>query len=649
MSGKLASVHLLLVEDDANDADLVRRALLRSNAVLARFDLERVDRVSDAVARLGAGGIDAVLLDLSLPDGNGLESLARVQASAGETPIIVVTGYDDEATAVQALHRGAQDYLLKADIGGRSMARSIVYAIERRRTLDSIRRSQAQLAEAQAIAHLGSFEWNLLTNHIDWSSELLRIHAIAADAPDADLSYEGLLARIHAADREHVENVISDALRESRPVSYEYRIVRPDGEVRMLHTRGRVVADASGRPVRLTGTCQDVTERKKLEEQVLLAGRMAAVGTLSGGVAHEINNPLAYVLSNVDFAQQEVGGFIEHATIDELPKLIERLTDVHEALVEAREGAERVRDIVRSLKTFSMTEVGEPTAPVGLRAVLESSINLAWNEIRHRARLVQNYDEVPPVLGNETRLGQVFVNLLVNAAHAIPEGAVDSHEIRVSVRKHGDTQVCVEIQDNGCGISPGDMKRIFDPFFTTKKVGSAVGLGLSICYSIVHAAGGEITVDSTPGQGSTFRVILRATTGEVTGEASTRHVDSAQRRGKVLVIDDEPMVVATLRRVLSKQHEVTATVSAKEALARLKDGQRFDAVLCDLMMPDMTGMALHAELTAIMPEQAERMIFITGGAFTPRGREFLENVPNPRIEKPFDTRDLLALVRGFVR
>jgi CheY-like chemotaxis protein len=243
----------------------------------------------------------------------------------------------------------------------------------------------------------------------------------------------------------------------------------------------------------------------------------------------------------------------------------------------------------------------------------------------------------------------VFVNLLVNAAHAIPEGAVEKHEIRVSVRKHGPGGVSVEIQDNGCGISPGDMKRIFDPFFTTKKVGSAIGLGLSICYSIVHASGGEITVDSTPGQGSTFRVILRAASGDATGEVGARNLEAAARRGKVLVIDDEPMVVATLRRVLSKQHDVTTTLSAKEALTRLQEGQRFDAVLCDLMMPDMTGMALHAELAAQMPEQAERMIFITGGAFTPRGREFLENVANPRIEKPFDTRDLLALVRGFVR
>jgi PAS domain S-box-containing protein len=306
-----------------------------------------------------------------------------------------------------------------------------VYAIERRRTLNSIQRSQAQLAEAQAIAHLGSFEWNLLSGHIDWSSELLRIHGIDGNAADADLSYEGLLARIHPGDREHVETAISEALREARPVSYDYRIVRSDGEVRMLQTRGRIVADASGRPVRLTGTCQDVTERKKLEEQVLLTGRMTAVGTLSGGVAHEINNPLAYVLSNVEFARQELGAFVEHATVEELPKLVERLTDVQEALVEAREGAERVRDIVRSLKMFSMAEQGEPSAPVNLRSVLESSINLAWNEIRHRARLVQNFDEVPMVLGNESRLGQVFVNLLVNAAHAIPEGAVDRHEIRV--------------------------------------------------------------------------------------------------------------------------------------------------------------------------------------------------------------------------
>ena len=661
--GKLTSVRLLLVEDNATDADLIRRTLARSNAMLARFEMETVERAADAAARLALGGIDAVLLDLTLPDGHGLGSLTAVQATAGETPIIVVTGYDDELLAIEALHRGAQDYLLKADIGGRSMARSIVYAIERRRALDSIKRNEAQLAEAQAIAHLGSFEWHPATDRVEGSSELHRIYGTrvgGSNGDDRPFSYQDFLAIVHAEDRGRVDRHLRGALdRPQEPIGFDYRIVQPSGDVRSLLVSGRVIVGDDGRPLRLTATCQDVTERKKLEDQVLLAGRMSAVGTLSGGVAHEINNPLAYVMSNIDFAHQEIGSLLgnipqqmrdgewhEHHSIEQL---LARLTDVKEALGEARHGAERVRNIVRDLKTFSRAEEGKKRGPVVVRQVLESSINLAWNEIRHRAQLVESYGDVPAVLADPARLGQVFVNLLVNAAQAIPEGHAESNEITVTSRSYSSDMVSVEIRDTGSGIPPAHLNRIFDPFFPTKQVGSAMGLGLSICYGIVNAIGGEIQVDSEPGKGSTFRVLLRAASPSVEETSPGQYVDETQRRGRVLVIDDEPMVVATLRRILARQHEVVTTTSAKDALARLRSGQRYDAVLCDLMMPDMTGMALHDELERTLPEVAQRMIFITGGAFTPRGVEFLERVPNPRIEKPFDVSDLLTLVRGLVR
>jgi CheY-like chemotaxis protein len=280
--------------------------------------------------------------------------------------------------------------------------------------------------------------------------------------------------------------------------------------------------------------------------------------------------------------------------------------------------------------------------------VLESSINLAWNEIRHRARLVESFEEVPAVLGNEARLGQVFVNLLVNAAQSIPEGQAESNQIMVVLRSFSSDTVCVEVRDTGSGIPAEHLARVFDPFFTTKQVGSAMGLGLSICYGVIHGLGGEIQVDSTPGRGSTFRVLLPAAPAAGEEAAPVAPHDDDGRRGRILVVDDEPMVVATLRRILARQHDVATTTSAREALERLRAGQRFDVVLCDLMMPDMTGMALHDALEHDLPDQAERMIFITGGAFTPRGVEFLERVHNPRIEKPFDVSTLLGLVRGFM-
>src|SRR4029079_12566875 len=178
-----------------------------------------------------------------------------------------------------------------------------------------------------------------------------------------------------------------------------------------------------------------------------------------------------------------------------------------EGLAEARQGAERVRNIVRDLRVFARGDE-EQSGPVALRRVLDSSINIAWNEIRHRARLVKDYGDTPMVEANESRLGQVFLNLLLNAAHAISEGETERNEIRVSTRTDGRGHAIIEIRDTGGGIPPDIRDRIFDPFFTTKAAGEGTGLGLWICSGILSALGGEISVDSDVGRGSTFRVML---------------------------------------------------------------------------------------------------------------------------------------------
>jgi two-component system, cell cycle sensor histidine kinase and response regulator CckA len=283
--------------------------------------------------------------------------------------------------------------------------------------------------------------------------------------------------------------------------------------------------------------------------------------------------------------------------------------------------------------------------------VLELAINMAFNEIRHRARLVKDYGEVPAVEADEARLGQVFLNLLVNAAHAIREGQVERNEIRVRTRTDRAGRAVIEIRDTGCGIAPDVLGRIFDPFFTTKAVGDGSGLGLAICHGVVAALGGEITVESEPGKGSVFRVALPpAPLGSGTGAPASRARSSfeSDRRGRVLVIDDEAMLTTTIQRILHK-HEVTVAGSGREALEKIAAGADFEVILCDLMMPEMTGMDFHAELARLHPELLDRVVFLTGGAFTPAARAFLDGVPNDRLEKPFDPQNLRALVQRFVR
>jgi len=236
---------------------------------------------------------------------------------------------------------------------------------------------------------------------------------------------------------------------------------------------------------------------------------------------------------------------------------------------------------------------------------------------------------VPPVMANEARLGQVFVNLLVNAAHAIPEGAPDSHRVEVTVSRAGD-RVVVDITDTGTGIAVEDQSRIFDPFFTTKRSGT--GLGLSICHSIIVGLGGELTVTSQPGRGSTFRVSLAIAT-DAPKAAEPQVERKPARRAKVLVVDDEAPLVQALQAILSDNSDVSGATSGAQAIAKLAE-ESFDVVLCDLMMAPVTGMDVYRELER--RGLADRVVFMTGGTYTPAARDFLASVKNPRIEKPFE-------------
>jgi signal transduction histidine kinase len=401
------------------------------------------------------------------------------------------------------------------------------------------------------------------------------------------------------------------------------------------------LAPAIERELRETATRR---ERRAMQEQLLISDRMASVGILAAGVAHEINNPLNAVLGNLVLALEDLQAM--ESEVDDGP----RVRDVIEQLRDARESAERIRDIAVDMKLFARTEVEERTA-VDVRTVIESSLRMARTEIRHRCQVATRFGDVPPVDANESRLGQVFLNLIVNAAQSIPEGRSDENEIAISTRQDPDGRIVVEIRDTGSGIPPEVRKLLFAPFFTTKAVGVGTGLGLSICHRIVSEIGGTITVDSEVGKGSVFRVHLlpAASRAATVAPSSPTTTDApSARRGSVLVVDDEPMLGVLTRRILEHDHEVVTTTSAKEALDWITEGREFDLIVCDLMMPHMTGMDLYEELASVAPEQARRMVFLTGGAFTPRGRQFLEAVPNLCLDKPVDITMLRTLVNERV-
>jgi signal transduction histidine kinase len=385
-------------------------------------------------------------------------------------------------------------------------------------------------------------------------------------------------------------------------------------------------------------------ENLRMHEQLMISDSMASMGTLAAGIAHEINNPLASVMANVDLATSAVKSI--ESTTGALPELEE----MKEELRDAREAVERIRNIVRDLKIFSRPKKDDASV-VSVEKVLESTLRMAWNEIRYRARLVKNFGSMPTVVANESRLGQVFLNLVVNAAQAMAEGRWEDNRLTISTGTDAAGNALIEVRDTGTGMSEDVLSRVFQPFFTTKPVGVGTGIGLSICHRIVSDLNGTIEVESEPGKGSLFRVSLPPAHGAVLEQEAPPLSTEVRpkRRGRVLVIDDEPMIRSAVIRAIGREHEVVAVQNPDEAVTRLKDGEQYDVILCDLLMPEISGMDLYETIVAMDRQQARKVIFLSGGAFTPRARAFLAEVPNQRIEKPFDPIHLRALINDRVQ
>ena len=516
---------------------------------------------------------------------------------------------------------------------------------------------------------------------------------VGADAA-TELSGCDVAELVDAADAQRLVDLVARAADSGTSPREQFRLGR--------RSRARVVVEVACQRMTYESTSsvlllwRDLTEQRALQDRLMRSDRLASIGTLAAGMAHEINNPLSYVLANIDAVLGNLGAARQTAAAlsGQGPALAGELDEFDSLLTEARKGAIRIRDIVRQLRVFSRSEE-DSRSQVDLHAVLDASIQLSWNEIRHRARLVREWNHPPPVFASEGRLGQVFLNLLINAAQAIGEGRAQANEIRVRTFRAADGRAGVTISDTGCGIPGDQLGRIFDAFYTTKPVGVGTGLGLSICNSIVDRYGGTIEVNSELGRGTSFTVLLppvpvvpelgsrsasdtipdpgplalepAAATGPAAAPlapvapepvAATRiaaprpsstslraaldrtshaarplsEADATQEAGlgaRVLVVDDDALVARAATRILSREHDVTAVTSGVEALERISSGERFDVILCDLMMPELTGMQLHAELSRLAPDQAERMILISGGAFTAAARAFVNRVEQP--------------------
>jgi signal transduction histidine kinase len=471
----------------------------------------------------------------------------------------------------------------------------------------------------------------ILSGEEDLGEILRAVHEGAFDFVAKELTTDALSAAVERA-RVHVAMV-----RENVRLSEELRTANADLEQR--------VAERTAQLVQVNRDLEtSLSTLARAQEQLVQAGKLAALGTLVAGVAHELNNPLAYTTNNVEFATQRLLGIVQaleekHGDGDGLARdtIATQLKTIVVALGEARDGAFRAGHIVRDLKSFARTG-DDQSLPVDVEKLLQSSVRLASNEIAHRARLITDFAKVPLIMANELRLGQVFLNLLLNAAQAIAPGTPDENAIRLETRIRADGRVVVTVRDTGAGMAPTTMAKVFDPFFTTKSVGTGMGLGLSICHGIVTKMGGEITVESEVGKGSAFHVVLPPAPPCSSPPLTRASVlpSTIPEQARVLVVDDEPLIGSSIRRGLSGDHSVQVFDSAQKALEALAGGQVFDVILCDLMMPEMTGMQFYERLLVTVPHMAPRVIFATGGILHTSAADFLNRVPNAHIQKPFD-------------
>ena len=604
---------------------------------------DAVELVREAVA---AGRPFAVaVVDMRMPPGiDGLQTIERMWEIDREIQVVICTAFSDAGWDAIAERFGATDRLLilkkpfdLAELRQLALALSAKWQLARgaQARVAELARSRAELDASLGLSravHEATADGMLLVG--------LDRKVVTASRRFREMW--NLPRPVDARDAGDMLRSVVDQMADPQTVvaRTEHLYAHPEevssDEIRLKD--GRIMERWSG-PVRLPSgeitarlwLFRDMTERRRFElDRAVATERMAAMGRLAAGVGHEINNPLTYALGNIE-------SLLESSAATGTPP---PATEVVERLQEARDGLARIRVIVRDLQTLARAE--ESHGEVDVTQVIEQAIQIAGAELRHRAPIVRRYQAVPPIAGSRIRLGQVFLNLIINAAQAIPEGQSADNRIEIAIRDTGSTTV-VEVSDTGVGISAEHLERIFDPFFTTKDIGAGTGLGLSISRDIVVGHRGTLTARSTLGKGTTMTVTFPHAEGAVKPVAPAGEAAPETHRARVLVIDDEPLIARILQRGLSR-HQVTIASEARDALARIQRGETFDVILCDLMMPDVSGIDVHEFLTREYPAVARRVVFMTGGAFTSKARRFLSTITNERIDKPFSLSHVNKLV-----
>jgi PAS domain S-box-containing protein len=633
-------LRVLLVEDDPNDARLIEDALAEFSE--ASFHPEHVTLLADAIRRAGEATFDAILLDLGLPDSEGLATLAWIRASVKDIPIVVITSDDDEIQGLKALQWGASDYLVKGQIFGTMLGRSVAASIDRSRAERATRlseermRTQAKLLDA--VLHTSPLAIVLLDREHKvqlWNHAAEKMFGWPAD--EVIGTVYPLIGPVEGADFAEVFAEAWDGrVFEGVELSRRTR----DGRVLDVNLWNAQLRDEEGEVIGLIGVLADLTSRRTLEEQLRHAQKMEAVGRLAGGIAHDFNNVLTVIGGNAQL-------LLAALEADDPNRI-----DVEEI----ESGVQRAATLTRQLLAFSRRQVLQPKV-LDLRNLIRDLERMVTRLVGEDVEVRTSYkSESSTVVADPGQLEQVLMNLVVNARDAMPDGGLiairlDDVEMEESyISDEGEmpagSYVRITVSDDGTGIPADVLPHIFEPFFTTKDTGHGTGLGLSMVYGMIKQSGGFIWVYSEPGHGATFKIMLpRHDHARSSVAIDHRVADRVTVTETVLLVEDEASVRSLVRRALTNEgYRVFEAADGMEALRLAREyAGPIHLLLTDVVMPGMGGRDLADALAATRPDT--RVLYMSGYTEDVVLHHGIRDETAAFLEKPFTAFALNRAVR----
>jgi len=688
------NIQVLLIEDNLAEARLFKEIL--QDAWATEFGLVHFQRLGQAIIGLNSTRFDIALLDLTLPDSDGLESLDALIHHAPSLPIVVLTNTNDDDLALEAVRHGAQDYLVKRQVTIDVLVRSIRYAIERKASAEALREVnetlerrveertatveaineslsqeiesreniQNRLELAQQAGKIGTFEWDIQADSVTWSIELETLYGLAPGS--FGNSNANWLATIHPEDRPKIRAELErwrtiafgdgspnnslgtnnslpsrESLQLGQGLDLEFRIAAPDRNIHWIAVKSSIFLDRDGHPTRTIGIHMDITEKKQLEAQFFRAQRLESLGTLASGIAHDLNNVLTPILSVAQL----------------LPLRLTDLDDRTQNLLKILESsAHRGADLIKQILSFAQGIEGKHVSiqPAHLLLDIQKIVEQTLPKSIEIERDVPA--DLATVSGDMTQLHQVLMNLCINARDAMPQGgtlkiqatnrSIDDPFVRTHLSAKVGNYVEITITDTGTGIAPQLLDRIFDPFFTTKAIGTGTGLGLSAVIGIIKSHGGFLDVQSQVGQGTQFQIYL-PTSDAPRLDQNEPELPSGQQQ-LILVVDDERAISELIKTTLETyNYRVLIANNGAEAIEIYHQQREIASVLIDLMMPVMDGLTTVTALHQLNPNLP---------VVAMSGLSSVESVAQAKrfgcryfLPKPYTTQDLLQVLFNSTR